>query len=60
MYRKQTIVISVPLSIENNQKLYELAAKYAYKSKTQAAKALLERAIENQYKTGRFIKDGTE
>lgn len=50
MYKKDTVVVSVPISIENNQKLYELAAKAAYKNKTQLARKFLEDAIIASYK----------
>lgn len=49
MYKKDTIVISVPISLENNEKLYQLAAKMAYKNKTQLARKFLEQAINAQY-----------
>lgn len=59
MYRKDIVVISVPLSLENNRKLYELAVANAYKSKTQLAKKLLEQAIEAAYRQ-REEKNGTQ
>ena len=46
MYRKDTVVISVPISLNSNRKLYELAVANACKSKTQLAKKLLEQAID--------------
>jgi len=58
MYKKGTVVISVPISLENNRKLYELAAAKAYKNKTSLAKKILEQAIEVQYKEWE-LKNGT-
>ena len=49
MYKKGTVVISVPLTLEDNRKLYELAAASAYKNKTRYAKRLLEQAIRNNF-----------
>lgn len=49
VYRKDTIVISVPISLDSNRKLYELAVTNACKSKTQLAKKLLEQAIDAKY-----------
>lgn len=59
MYRKDTVVISVPISLESNRKLYELAVANAYKSKTQLAKRLLEQAIDAIYRQGEE-KNGTQ
>ena len=58
MYKKGTVVISVPISLENNRKLYELAAAKAYKNKTGLAKKILEQAIEVRYKEWE-LKNGT-
>lgn len=59
MYKKDTVVISVPISLESNRKLYELAVANAYKSKTQLAKKLLEQAIEATYRQ-KEERNGTE
>lgn len=59
MYRKDTVVISVPISLESNRKLYELAVANAYKSKTQLAKRLLEQAVDAIYRQ-REEKNGTQ
>lgn len=59
MYKKDTVVISVPISLESNRKLYELAVANAYKSKTQLAKRLLEQAIDATYRQ-KEERNGTE
>ena len=58
MYKKSTVVISVPIDMDNNRKLYELAVTNAYKSKTQLAKKLLEQAIDIAY-SQKEKKNGT-
>ena len=58
MYKKDTVVISVPISLESNRRLYVLAATNAYKNKTQMAKKLLEQAINAKW-TEKEEKNGT-
>ena len=49
-YKKNTIVISVPLNEETNQQLHEIAKAMKVKSKTQYASRVLESIIATQYK----------
>lgn len=49
-YKKQIVVISVPISIENNSKLYELSIITKSKSKTKYASNILSAAILKEYK----------
>ena len=44
-YKKEMVVISVPISIENNSKLYELSIITKSKSKTKYASNILSDAI---------------
>jgi hypothetical protein len=49
-YKKGTrTVISVPITVEHNTKLYELANAKKSKSKTSLAKEYLEKVIEDEY-----------
>ena len=50
MYKKDTIVISVPLDTETNRQLHEIAKVMKQKSKTQYASRVLASMIALQYK----------
>ena len=49
-YKKNTKVITIPVSQENHDKLETILYNTEVKNKTQLAKTLLEEAIENEYR----------
>ena len=49
-YKSNTVVISIPISEENNEKLKELANHLNIKSKTKLASTYIREAIERDYK----------
>ena len=51
-YKNETVVISVPISIDINSKLYELALKHQAKSKTKYASIILSDIVLKEYKKG--------
>lgn len=49
-YKKDTVVISVPVTHEVNQMLREIVLLNGYKSKTQYAGLLLSKSVEARYR----------
>lgn len=54
-YKGGTVIISIPISKEDNQKLYELCEKLGCKSKTQLASAYLREKVNLEYE--KFIRE---
>lgn len=48
-YKNNTVVISIPVESEDNNKLYKIAEIQKNKSKTNLASKLLKEAINNEY-----------
>ena len=48
-YKNDTVVISIPILTEDNDKLYKIAQIQKRKSKTELASKLLKEAINNEY-----------
>ena len=49
-YKDNTVVISIPVTHEDNEKLYSIARDKGYKSKTSLASELLKEAIDDEFK----------
>lgn len=48
-YKDNTVVISIPVTHEDNEKLYSIARDKGYKSKTSLASELLKEAISDEF-----------
>ena len=48
-YKDNTVVISIPVTHEDNEKLYSIARNKGYKSKTSLASELLKEAISDEF-----------
>lgn len=48
-YKNDTVVISIPILTDDNDKLYKIAKIQKRKSKTELASKLLKEAINNEY-----------